>query len=512
MKPYTKWILQIIVAIAGICAIYFVLKPYRASHLLRKGQDLIEIKKYDEALQSLENAKELDPVNPRIHYHIGQIYGLKGYFEKQKANGQISLDAKYNLERSISEFKEAAQTLHDVTIQYNLGISYELIENYNDAFKAFELAYKYKPEYKDVALKLSEMSVILGDEDKLELAIKCYPQNYSAYIKLGRIYYKSNRLSLARDLYKELWKYCNWIETKNFIEGQSEKSRQERFDIIVDFLLTVEMEQYDEAVEMIKELIRILGYLPDEILNKNTKESEDKLSTKIINTSWSKLLPRDFLEFTSCLSISHVKILLEKLGFSVFFPSQKISNNGVEIPLDIEMKSSTDRANLISSIKVFGKEYSTNKRGFNGIVLELKTFRIKNRGNFDTYADPESPFKLAGFIENIDEGDIVILSVRDEGSRMLNDTALKALKTLGSINLLDSKHLRWSYILIGVKGAKEPTSIELASRNPIIYRIFKGFKIDNPDEFFANREIKIPTFYFSGLEKESSLKILYPLL
>jgi len=510
MNKKLKWCLQIIVAIIGIISIYFVLKPYRASQYLKKGQEFIEQKKIDEALEVLEKAEKLDPVNPRIHYHLGQIFGLKGYFEIGDKTGKLPLQAKYYLKKSLEEFLEAERTLHDIQIQYNLGVTHELLGNFQQAFDSFDRAYKYNPTYENIAEKLSESSEKLGKEENLDYAVKINPENYSAYLKLGRLYFSSHRYYQAKENYLKIRGNCNWNMVLQHIDKGNFESEGRRYDEIVYFLLTIEQGRFDVSFDLFKKYLKSSGInllLP---YIQNNETSAQKM--ELIGTTWKDVIPIDFHEFLCCLNMSQMVDFLEEFGYSTYFPQQEIGSTGIKVPGDIVVESSTERGNYFSSIRINGLELSYNGRGFNGAIVDVETGKLKIRGTFDTYRNPEEAVKLNGFIENAEDGDIVILSVKDEGARMLRESIKTTFRTIGAHPLIDRSKMHNSYILIGVKGAEPGTSVEFISKNPIKRSVLMGSKIKNPQEYLLKENIDKHAIYISGLKQDSKVFFKSPLL
>jgi len=509
MKKKVKLSLQLLVALAVLTSIYFLLKPYRASHYLRMGQELIGKKRYDEALGFLEKAVNLDPLNPRIHFHLGQIYGLKGYLEKTKAEGEkIPLSAQLYLKKSIAEFQKANRTLHDVKIQYNLGVSHELLGNYQEAFASFQKAFLYKPDYKNVVEKLSEASEKLGSQKDLEYAVQVQPNNFSAQIKLGRILFASKRFSEARKVYLNIREFCRWEKAIDYINNEDKQDQKTNFDLLVQMFLAMELGRYSESAVHLKEILEKEDLDPAKILPPPYAPQEKYKTRSVIVTSWQELIPDEFQEFLGCVTLAQAGSLLKKIGYTVYTSPQQIGNTRIKTPADIEVKSSTDRKTLLASIKIDGKEYSFNKRGFNGVIIDGETGRFKVRGHFDTYRSEEDVIKLTGFIENAEEGDIVILAVKDEGAKMLNKYAYQALRTIGGIPLLKKERIWWSYIIIGIKGAEPGTALELTSQNPLKRTILKGVNIKNPQNFLAKNKANF-AIHITGMSPESSVTTLH---
>ena len=89
-----------------------------------------------------------------------------------------------------------------------------------------------------------------------------------------------------------------------------------------------------------------------------------------------------------------------------------------------------------NSIKVNGKEYSKNGRGFNIVTIDFETGDIEQRMHFDTYDKSKSDAKnMQSFLNKLPSNKIVLGVVKDEAHTSLHQSAKKAIVSQFSYKL-----------------------------------------------------------------------------
>lgn len=131
-------------------------------------------------------------------------------------------------------------------------------------------------------------------------------------------------------------------------------------------------------------------------------------------------------------------------------------------PASIVAYSAGSEVGDFAHIFVNGIDASQNKRGYNIVVIDEKTGVVESSAAFDTFASTEESARLAQFIDNIPNGKIVAVAVRDEASRNLTQEAVDALRSIGAQVDLRNKW-RWSHAVIGVKGSTNGMANELTN-------------------------------------------------
>ena len=99
-------------------------------------------KKYDDALAELEKAIRMNRENPLYYYDKGKILYLKRNYE----------EAQWNFEKACELDKNFYQS------KYNLGLTYERLNQNEDAKKAFLQAIDIKNDYEKAFLELARIN------------------------------------------------------------------------------------------------------------------------------------------------------------------------------------------------------------------------------------------------------------------------------------------------------------------------------------------------------------------
>jgi Interleukin-like EMT inducer len=104
-------------------------------------------------------------------------------------------------------------------------------------------------------------------------------------------------------------------------------------------------------------------------------------------------------------------------------------------------------------------------------ALDQRDGRSTRVDSFDTFASAAECRRMAGFIESLPSGTIVVAAARDEASGQLEETAVRALRSVGAREDLRG-HLWVSHAVIGVKGAGAGEAVE--SAGPALLRVSVG--------------------------------------
>ncbi|XP_078665559.1 cell surface hyaluronidase-like [Branchiostoma floridae x Branchiostoma belcheri] len=98
-----------------------------------------------------------------------------------------------------------------------------------------------------------------------------------------------------------------------------------------------------------------------------------------------------------------------------------------------------------------GHHSGVGHRGINLRVLDELTGEVVENDWYDTYINMEDSKRLSAALNGVDEGRIIIMAVRDEGSKSLGTAARKAIRSLGSKEI-DKLSYREPWVFLGVKG------------------------------------------------------------
>lgn len=138
------------------------------------------------------------------------------------------------------------------------------------------------------------------------------------------------------------------------------------------------------------------------------------------------------------------------------------------------------------NLNVYAEDGSYRGRGWS-IARVNASGQVVARGFFDVYQGGSAEAdRMAAFLEAIPSGDAVILAVADEGSKNLNERAIRAIETLGSSKIRGLGY-RDSFALVGQKGAPAGSAIEELK------------KIGDDAAFASNAKTRI--FYYDAAGK-----------
>lgn len=167
-----------------------------ASVYFQKASEDWKNKKYQTALDNINNSIELDPNNP-------DAYGFRGF---------IYMFGMRNFEKAIENFTKILQMKYDdASSYYYRGLCYVYLKNNTEAIKDFTACLKYEPHHTDALLSRSFIKRDLGD-------------NYGAINDLFQLlkYFDERPLDFGRNkstVYNEIaWNYFLTNEFEKTIE------------------------------------------------------------------------------------------------------------------------------------------------------------------------------------------------------------------------------------------------------------------------------------------------------
>ena len=91
-----------------------------------------------------------------------------------------------------------------------------------------------------------------------------------------------------------------------------------------------------------------------------------------------------------------------------------------------------------NSIKINGKEYTSNKRGFNVAVIDFKSGDVEETSSYDTFLTNVESKRLEAYIKKLPKDKIVCGVVKDEGYNRLTQGVKNAIVSV--ILLIDLKN------------------------------------------------------------------------
>ena len=140
-----------------------------------------------------------------------------------------------------------------------------------------------------------------------------------------------------------------------------------------------------------------------------------------------------------------------------------IGNTGVQAPVDIEINSggaAQDFAFItVTTPDGATMDASAGRRGYNLAAIDPESGKVLDVLGFDTYANASEADRMAQFIEELPDGVIVVGAARGEAGVSLNDRAVQALASLGSVVDLRGTPGH-GHAFVGIKGAAPGAAAE----------------------------------------------------
>ena len=168
------------------------------------------------------------------------------------------------------------------------------------------------------------------------------------------------------------------------------------------------------------------------------------------------------------------------LRFDTLYPAHEIRlsprtiGQAGESPVNLVVQSAGQEVGDFGHIYVNGRDVSPNGRGYNVAVIHPESGAVERTAAFDTHLDEAASQALASFVGSVPPGYVVALAVADEGSRLLSQKAVDALRRIGSAGDLRGK-FRWGHAIIGLQGASPGTALEaLDSMRPVALTAGEG--------------------------------------
>jgi hypothetical protein len=141
----------------------------------------------------------------------------------------------------------------------------------------------------------------------------------------------------------------------------------------------------------------------------------------------------------------------------------RIGTTGGLAPGDLVLVSRggdlVDRAGTVRFNEV---EVAPNLRGYNLVALDSSGGLVA-AAVFDTFGRPAASGELAAWVAALPAGTVVAGAVKDEASGLLDELAVRALRTLGTAVDLRGR-FREAHAFVGVKGAPPGSAVERVGR------------------------------------------------
>ncbi len=318
----------------------------------------------------------------------------------------------------------------------------------------------------------------------------------------------------------QIWLESNASSSYEISEMISQLGKDKTWRFVVEL---IKKRQWRAAEGLIKKLYANRGYkkqINSKISNK-LKKLTYKDGHKGVFFKVSDFVPLPFQEILSKLNVFEVSKIVELLGYNVYRTKAFIGETGVETPVDIRVRSG---CYFVLKNRIYGKydgiiigrrNVSPKGIGYNIAVIDEKSGKVLKKGTFNTFATEGDSERLAGFIDGIKKGRIVAVSSREEFAQRLKKIAVTSLYSIGAGEDSMGKD-RWAHAIIGVKGAKKGTAVELLSPYPANINLLKKNTFFSIDELHKNKKkiknmnIKRKSVFLAGLKANDTFLLVFP--
>jgi tetratricopeptide (TPR) repeat protein len=158
-------------------------KKDKIKQLISEGNEHLKKQKLNIALNTFQQANNLDPDDPEVHYYLGITYARKGEYVK----------CAQHLEEVLNS--ELAY-INKVHTQMILGYIYTIREEYENALDLFrdiiDAGFDNAQAYAAIGFIMDRMGNFKEAVMNLTKAIELDPQNANAHNSLGYIYAEAN--------------------------------------------------------------------------------------------------------------------------------------------------------------------------------------------------------------------------------------------------------------------------------------------------------------------------------
>ncbi|KAI9591628.1 glycosyl hydrolases family 15-domain-containing protein [Syncephalis fuscata] len=127
----------------------------------------------------------------------------------------------------------------------------------------------------------------------------------------------------------------------------------------------------------------------------------------------------------------------------------------------VSVQSAGFDAGDFTHITVNNVEYSMNLRGLNVVVID-RLGEVTEVASFDTHLSSEESDAFSKLVDQLENGSVIVVAIKDESSWHLSLSAIQACRSLGSKSI-DQVQFRDSWCFIGTKGN---TSLAVESYRP----------------------------------------------
>ncbi len=205
--------------------------PFSTGLIAIKAQILSNLEQYEEALELLEMARNLHPMDIEVYLSIGSILSLQGKHKE-----------------AISLYEEILSFADDEKddIYYNIGLAYQSLEEYDKAIDAYKKSIEENINHEG---SLYELAFCLDIAGQLEGSLSYYrkfidedPYSAAAWYNLGIVCNKLEKFDDAIEAYGYALAIDDTFASAHFNMGNSLMNLEKYKEALEEFNKTVEIE------------------------------------------------------------------------------------------------------------------------------------------------------------------------------------------------------------------------------------------------------------------------------
>ncbi len=264
------------------------------------------------------------------------------------------------------------------------------------------------------------------------------------------IYIYSTKISVSKPFNFQVINYNDAILQINNPFSRSKKDSSYNFQFEVDTTYLFNSDLYLKSPVILSEKI-VTKWKPPNLLNNQTYFWKCNVvdGTEIGKELLSSFTTAQNLNNLNWLQISKQQFLLNEFH-DTFYKKTGVQNKEQLYNLKVESAGYPDgnfARIYINFIQVFEQ-----RRGQLTVIVDPSTGHMLSTKTFDTWQSEEEANALAEYISSIEDGNYVLVGIKDEASLSMTESAYQALESIGSQYCRDVG-FRDSWAIIGVKGA-----------------------------------------------------------
>lgn len=173
------------------------------------GAALSLLGRYEEAVKSFLKSIELNPKYIEAHVNLGLTYSLMGKIEEANKEFEIVEELEISKSKTDKEIGFSAKAKIS-NLHKDIGLLYMEIKMFDEAIEEFRKALRLTPDFPDLSFYLAKALSENGDTAEAIKILKDLiirkSDFISAYLLLGRCYYKNGETKKAKEIWEEGYK------------------------------------------------------------------------------------------------------------------------------------------------------------------------------------------------------------------------------------------------------------------------------------------------------------------